>query len=107
MRAGNTILVIDEGNFVNPVLIGEGAVSESLNPQPLPPGRSIIRVRAPAEILNNLDRFQEVQASLLAKAGHPGCTSGMQFLWQVYEEWVVDPSGEVNPVIGGAGETVT
>ena len=37
--------------------------------------------------------------------GHPGCTSGMQFLWLAYEEWVVDPSGEVNPVIAGVGGT--
>jgi hypothetical protein len=28
----------------------------------------------------------------------------MQFLWQAYEEWVVDPSGEVNPVITSADE---
>ena len=78
-------------------------MSEFLNPQPLPPGDKLIRVQAPAEILNNLERFQEVQASLLAKTGHPGCTSGMQFLWLAYEQWAVDPSGEVNPVIAGAG----
>jgi hypothetical protein len=71
----------------------------------LPPGDKLIRVHASAEVLNNLEKFQEVQASLLAKAGHPGCTSGMQFLWQAYSEWVVDPSGEVNPVIAGAGGT--
>jgi hypothetical protein len=29
----------------------------------------------------------------------------MQFLWLAYEEWVVDPSGEVNPVIAGVGGT--
>jgi hypothetical protein len=71
----------------------------------LPPGDKLIRVHASAEVLNSLEKFQEVQASLLAKAGHPGCTSGMQFLWQAYSEWVVDPSGEVNPVIAGAGGT--
>jgi len=80
-------------------------MSEFLNPQPLPPGDKPIRVHASAEVLNNLEKFQEVQASLLAKAGHPGCTSGMQFLWQAYSEWVVDPSGQVNPVIAGAGGT--
>jgi hypothetical protein len=80
-------------------------MSEFLNPQPLPPGDKLIRVHAPAEVLNNLEKFQAAQASLLAKAGHPGCTSGMQFLWLAYEEWTVDPSGEVNPVIAGAGGT--
>ena len=77
-----------------------------LNPQPLPPIiDNPIRVHASAEVLNNLERFQAVQASLLAKAGHPGCTSGMQFLWLAYAEWAVDPSGEVNPVISSVSGT--
>jgi hypothetical protein len=85
--------------------IREDAVPDYLNPQPLPPGYGRpVRVQAPAEILNNLGKFQEVQASLLAKAGHPACTSGMQFLWQAYEEWVVDPSGEVSPLVTSADE---
>ena len=79
-------------------------MAEFLNPQPLPPRQ--IPVHVPAEILNNLEAFQRVQASLLTKAGHPGCTSGMQFVWQAYEEWAVDPSGEVQPVVNGGGLTL-
>ncbi len=75
---------------------------EFLNPQPLPPGfRQVVHL--PAEVLFNLEAFQRVQASVLAKTGHPNCTSGMQFLWQAFEEWAVDPSGEVNPVVPGGG----
>ena len=74
-----------------------------LNPKPLPPRRN--QVHLPVEILYDLEAFQRVQASVLAKAGHPGCTSGMQFLWQAYEEWAVNPSGEVRPVVAGGGLT--
>jgi hypothetical protein len=77
----------------------EDAVPELLNPQPPPLG--LRRVHLPAEILYNLEAFQKVQASVLAKAGHPACTSGMQFLWLAYENWAVDPAGEVHPVLPG------
>jgi hypothetical protein len=70
-----------------------------LNPQPLPPREQLVHL--PAEILYDLEAFQRVQASLLAKAGHQGCTSGLQFRWLAYEEWVVDPAGQVRPVVAG------
>jgi hypothetical protein len=70
-----------------------------LNPQPLPPR---VRVSVPGEILFDLERFQKVQASILNRAGHPGCTSGLQIDWQNYENWVVDLEGTVHPVsLGG------
>lgn len=68
-----------------------------LNPQPLPPGRHIT-VRMPAEALFDLEAFQRVQASVLAQCGCRTCTSGHNFLWQAFEEYVVNPSGEVRPV---------
>jgi hypothetical protein len=71
-----------------------------LNPQPLPP--RAIRVAVPSDILNDLERFQKVQASVLGRAGHPGCTSGMQVIWQEFESWVVDLEGAVHPVAPGA-----
>jgi hypothetical protein len=72
-----------------------------LNPQPLPP--RAVRVAAPAEILNDLGRFQKAQASLLGRAGCPGCTSGLQIIWENYENWVVNLEGEVRPAeLGGA-----
>jgi hypothetical protein len=71
-----------------------------LNPQPLPP--RAVRVAVPGEIFNDLERFQKVQASILGRAGCPGCTSGLQIIWQNYENWVVDLEGAVHPAIPGA-----
>jgi len=71
-----------------------------LNPQPLPP-RQDIRISVPAAILSDLDAFQRAQASVLAQAGCPGCTSGLNLIWESYTHFTVDPGGEVRPVIGG------
>jgi hypothetical protein len=65
-----------------------------LNPQPLPPGGAI-KVHVPAEVLFDLEAFQKVQASVLARAGCRGCTSGGHFIWQAYEDFVVNGAGEV------------
>jgi hypothetical protein len=70
-----------------------------LNPQPLPPGQDI-RISVPAALLTDLDAFQRVQASVLAQAGCPGCTSGLNLIWETYTHFTVDPGGEVRPVIG-------
>jgi len=70
-----------------------------LNPQPLPP--KTIRVSVPGEVLNDLERFQKVQASVLGRAGCAACTSGMQIIWQNFENWVVDVEGGVRAVFPG------
>jgi hypothetical protein len=70
-----------------------------LNPQPLPP--RAVQVAVPGDILGDLERFQKVQASLLARLGCAGCTSGKQIIWQDYENWVVDVEGSVRPVAVG------
>lgn len=67
-----------------------------LNPQPLPP---VIRVSVPTEIMNDLERFQKVQASVLGHGGCNTCTSGLQIIWQNYENWFVDLEGSVRPVL--------
>lgn len=71
-----------------------------LNPQPLPP-RDAIRVHMPPELLYDLEAFQRVQASVLDRLGCGGCTSGHQFLFQAFEEFVVNKAGEVRPMAGG------
>jgi hypothetical protein len=76
----------------------------ALNPQPLPP--RAIRVQVPSEILNDLERFQKVQASLLGRVGHPGCTSGYQFDWHIYENWAVDQGGQLHPQVGLLGSEI-
>ena len=69
-----------------------------LNPQPLPPRD--IRISVPPALLNDLGAFQRVQASVLAQAGCPGCTSGLNLIWESVTRFAVDPGGEVRPVIG-------
>lgn len=72
-----------------------------LNPQPLPPRR--IRVAVPGEIMNDLERFQKVQASVLGRVGGCShCTSGLQIDWHEYEQWVVDVEGAVHPIAPAA-----
>jgi hypothetical protein len=78
-----------------------------LNPQPLPPRQ--VRVQVMGGVLNDLEKFQKVQASLLGHLGCPGCTSGLQVIWQNYENWAVNAAGAISPVpsgvmAGGAGE---
>ena len=73
-----------------------------LNPQPLPPPSRTIRASAcQAAVLNDLGAFQRAQASVLAQAGCPRCTSGLNLNWEPYTHFTVDPGGEVRPVIGG------
>lgn len=68
------------------------------NPEPSP-WRGLVRVSAPASVLNNLEEFQRVQAALLGEVGCRGCTSGYNFLWQAYSEFAVNQAGEVQPVL--------
>ena len=71
-----------------------------LNPQPLPPGRSV-RISAPASVLNNLEAFQKAQAGVLRQAGCPTCTSGLNLLWREFTDFMVNEAGEVRPVAPG------
>ena len=48
-----------------------------LNPQPLPPRATTIY--AAREVMYDLDKFQRALASVLDRAGHGGCTSGLHW----------------------------
>jgi hypothetical protein len=67
-----------------------------LNPQPLPPLE--IRVTAPGRVLNDLEEFQKVQASVLGHAGCPGCHSGLRLIWQDFQQYEVGQDGVVRGV---------
>ncbi len=69
-----------------------------LNPQPLPP--KSIRVHVPVAALHDIERFQEIQSSVLGELGCGGCTSGYDLLWQHYTDYAVNPAGQVQPLIG-------
>jgi hypothetical protein len=68
-----------------------------VNPEPSP-WRNV-RVTVPGSVLNNLEEFQRVQASILGEVGCRTCTSGFNFMWQVYSEFAVNPDGAVRPVL--------
>jgi len=69
-----------------------------LNPQPLPPREVNVTVHIPGDILGNLESFQKVQASVFDRFGCGGCNSGIVIDWKRFEEFVVTPDLQVQPV---------
>ena len=69
-----------------------------LNPQPLPPREVAVTVHIPGEILGNLESFQKVQASIFDRFGCGGCNSGIVIDWKRFEEFVVTPDLEIQPL---------
>jgi hypothetical protein len=45
----------------------------------------VVKVRVNANTLYDLGAMQQVQASVLGRLGCPGCTSGIQFIFQQEE----------------------
>lgn len=74
--------------------------------QPATIAAEAIRVQVPEVIMHDLDAFQKVHASILDQVDCPGCTSGVQFIWQNYENLVVDGVGNVSPVANGAAVNI-
>ena len=72
-----------------------------LNPQPLPPRGVAVTVHVPGNILGNLETFQKVQASVFDRFGCGNCNSGIQIDWRRFEEFVVTPDLELQPVFAG------
>lgn len=69
-----------------------------LNPQPLPPREVAVTVHLPQEVLGDLESFQKVQASIFDRFGCGGCNSGILIDWRQFQEFVVTPELEVQPV---------
>jgi hypothetical protein len=57
-----------------------------------------VRVSAPASVLYNFEQFQKALQGVLGLSGCPMCTSGMNFIWQEFQEYTVSAEGEVRPV---------
>ncbi|MFQ6170587.1 hypothetical protein ACK8HX_03180 [Oryzobacter sp. R7] len=68
-----------------------------LNPQPLPPRAT--RVYASHEVLYDLDKFQSALKSILDRAGHNNCTSGLQLDWIQFEQFYIDDKLDARPVL--------
>lgn len=66
-----------------------------LNPQPLPPRAT--RIFASREVMYDLDKFQVALKSVLDRAGHGGCTSGLQLDWMQFEQFVINDKLEATP----------
>ena len=66
-----------------------------LNPQPLPPRAT--RIYASREVLYDLDKFQSALKSVLDRAGHTGCTSGLQLDWIQFEQFFIDDKFQAQP----------
>ena len=66
-----------------------------LNPQPLPPRAT--KIYASREVLYDLDKFQSALKSILDRAGHPGCTSGLQLDWIQFEQFYIDEKFQAQP----------
>ncbi|WP_137119820.1 hypothetical protein [Segeticoccus rhizosphaerae] len=67
-----------------------------LNPQPLPP--KAISVFAASDVLWDFDKFSQALRSVLDRAGHAGCTSGLQLEWRNFEQYYINPKLEATPV---------
>jgi hypothetical protein len=70
-----------------------------LNPQPLPPREVSVTVHVPDDILGNLETFQKVQASVFDRFGCGSCNSGIVIDWRRFQEFVVTPDLEIQPVV--------
>jgi hypothetical protein len=69
-----------------------------LNPQPLPPNEVVVSVAGDA--LFNLDKFFEIQKSILGRLGCGGCTSGYDISWKHLNRFHIDEKLNVVDVPG-------
>jgi hypothetical protein len=50
----------------------------------------VVQVTLPAEVANNLEKFQRVQKDILGKLGCMACCSGWDIRWDVFQNFHVD-----------------
>jgi hypothetical protein len=62
-----------------------------------------VRVTAPASVLNDFEQFQKALQGVLGQTGCPRCTSGIDFIWQEFEDFAISAEGEIRPVTPIAG----
>lgn len=54
------------------------------------PASRTVRVSVPADIGNDLERFQRIQKDILGKLGCMACCSGWDIRWDTFNDFVVD-----------------
>ena len=60
----------------------------------------VVRVSLPADVVNDLEKFQRVQKDILGRLGCTACCSGWDIRWDAFQDFHVDK--ELN-VKGGIG----
>lgn len=68
--------------------------------QALASGRPV-RVKVAANVAYDLDRFTKSLRDIAEKLGHPACLSGLDFLFELERDWVINSAGEVRGAFQG------
>jgi hypothetical protein len=63
-----------------------------INPQPLPPSSSRVRVYVPHDVAYSMEKMNQVTASVLGKLGCGGCHSGRVLDFVTLQDFVVNPA---------------
>lgn len=63
------------------------------------PATNVVRVSIPADIHNDLAKFQKIQKDILGKLGCLACCSGWDIRFNVQRQFIVDKSLVVQEVI--------
>jgi hypothetical protein len=59
---------------------------------------NVVRVSLPAEVAFDVDRFQEIQKSILGKLGCMACCSGWDIRYDIERRFIVDEKLNVRSV---------
>jgi hypothetical protein len=60
-----------------------------------------VRVAVPADIGNDLDKFQRLQKDILGKLGCMACCSGWDIRWDTFTDFQVDKNLKITGQLGG------
>lgn len=69
---------------------------------PVPdPWLAAINVTVPMSVANDLDKMQGVIKDVMTQLGCPTCHSGRDLRITIARDFVVNPAGQVQPVVAG------
>jgi hypothetical protein len=60
-----------------------------------------VRVSVPADIGNDLAKFQRLQKDILGKLGCMACCSGWDIRWDTFTDFQVDKNFKISGQLGG------
>ena len=59
-----------------------------------------VRVSIPAKVVNDYDKFIEVQRSIFDRLGHLTCISGFDIRWDITTQYQVDDQLKIREIAG-------